>query len=43
MGDVSPRQNSFEQTSISGTSVVKVEFDMHHEVRSDIYNYLLEK
>ncbi len=43
MGDVSPRQDSFEQTSISGTSVVKVEFDMHHEVRADIYNYLVDK
>ncbi|WP_201582870.1 DUF3427 domain-containing protein [Psychrobacter jeotgali] len=43
MGDVSPRKGSFEQTSISGVSVVKVEFDMQHEVRADIYNYLLDK
>ena len=43
MGDVSPRQDSFEQTSISGTSVVKVEFDMHREVRADIYSYLVDK
>lgn len=43
MGDVSPRLDSFVQTSISGTSVVKVQFDMHREVRSDIYNYLLDR
>lgn len=43
MGDVSPRNGSFEQTLISGASVVKVEFDMHNEVRTDIYNYLLEE
>lgn len=43
MGDVSPRHNSFEQTSISGAPVVKVAFDMHNEVRADIYNYLLNE
>ncbi len=42
MGDMSPRPDSFEQTTISGKSVVKVEFDMHTEVRSDIYHYLLD-
>jgi|26BtaG_2_1085354.scaffolds.fasta_scaffold05277_1 superfamily II DNA or RNA helicase len=42
MGDVSPRLDSFEQTSISGVSTVKVQFDMHSEVRGDIYNYLLK-
>lgn len=43
MGDVSPKNDSFEQTSISGVSVVKVKFDMQREVRSDVYNYLVDK
>lgn len=43
MGDMSPRAESFEQTTISGVSVVKVEFDMHTEVRSDIYKYLIDE
>ncbi len=43
MGDMSPRDESFEQTTISGVSVVKVEFDMHTEVRSDIYKYLIDE
>ncbi|CAM4109790.1 DEAD/DEAH box helicase [Psychrobacter arenosus] len=42
MGDVSPRPDSFELTSISGLSTVKVQLNMHSEVRSDIYNYLLQ-
>ena len=43
MGDMSPIDESFEQTTISGVSVVKVEFDMHTEVRSDIYKYLIDE
>jgi len=43
MGDISPRNESFEQTAISGVSVVKIEFDMHTEVRSDIYKYLIDE
>jgi hypothetical protein len=43
MGDMSPRDESFEQTTISGVSVVKVEFDMHTEVRGDIYKYLIDE
>ncbi|WP_298807401.1 DUF3427 domain-containing protein [uncultured Psychrobacter sp.] len=43
MGDISPRNESFEQTAISGVSVVKIEFDMHTEVRGDIYNYLIDE
>lgn len=43
MGDMSPIDESFEQTTISDVSVVKVEFDMHTEVRSDIYKYLIDE
>lgn len=43
MGDLVPQKDSLEQTEISGTSVVKVVFDMVDEVRQDIYSYIVEK
>ena len=42
MGDMTPQHNSFEQTAIDGKSVVKIVFDMVHEVRRDIYSYIVE-
>ncbi|TOG68985.1 DUF3427 domain-containing protein, partial [Vibrio parahaemolyticus] len=42
MGDMTPQHDSFEQTTIDGKSVVKIVFDMVHEVRRDIYSYIVE-
>lgn len=42
MGDMTPQFDSFDQTTIDGKSVVKIVFDMVHEVRRDIYSYIVE-
>ncbi|MFC1236425.1 DUF3427 domain-containing protein [Vibrio sp. F74] len=47
MGDITPQDDSFEQTSMESkagdVSVVKVMFDMNRTVSSGMYNYLLSK
>ena len=45
MGDITPIENSFEQTTMPGNndtevSVVKVRFSMNRHVEDSIYNYI---